>query len=45
LRHIDPALWRRVKAKAAERGHSIRALIEALLRVWLDDDDVLPKPP
>jgi predicted HicB family RNase H-like nuclease len=35
LRDIDPELWKRVKAKAALEGVSLKALIERLLRAWL----------
>ena len=35
LRHIDPELWRHVKAKAALQTVSIKTLIERLLREWL----------
>lgn len=34
LRKIDDDLWKRVKAKAALQGVSIRALIERLLQEW-----------
>ncbi len=35
LRHTDPDLWRQVKAKCAEEGISLKALIEARLKAWL----------
>lgn len=35
LRDIDPELWKRVKAKAALEGVSLKALIEQLLKAWL----------
>ena len=36
LRGIDPDLWRHVKSKAALEGTSVKALIERLLRAWLN---------
>lgn len=36
LRNIDATLWRRVKAKAALEGVSVKALLERLLRAWVD---------
>lgn len=36
LRNIDPELWRRVKSKAALEGISVKALIERLLRTWVE---------
>jgi plasmid stability protein len=36
LRDIDDALWRRVKSRAALEGTTVKALIEQLLRAWVD---------
>ena len=36
LRGIDPDLWRHVKSKAALEQISVKALIEQLLRAWLN---------
>lgn len=35
LRGTDATLWRKVKVKAAEKGLSIKAVIETLLRDWV----------
>lgn len=35
LRDIDPAFWRQVKAQAAERNQSVKAVINQLLKDWL----------
>lgn len=35
LRGVDPELWKRVKAKAALEGITIRDLIEDFLREWV----------
>ena len=37
LRDIPEALWREVKAQAAERGITIGAAILALLEKWVKD--------
>lgn len=37
LRGVDPALWRKIKAKAALEGITIRDLIEELLKAWLKE--------
>lgn len=37
LRGIDPILWRRVKAKAAAEGHSVRWVVLTLLQRYLTD--------
>ncbi len=34
LRDIDAELWRKVKAKAATEGISVKAAIESLLKGW-----------
>lgn len=42
FRDIDPELWKRVKAKAAmqgEKGTTIKALVENLLRAWVARKD------
>lgn len=36
LRQIDADLWRLVKSKAALEQISLKALIERLLREWVD---------
>ena len=36
LRNIEPELWRQVKSRAALQGVTIKALIERLLRIWLE---------
>lgn len=36
IREIDQALWKAVKAKAAIEGVTLKALIERLLKAWLD---------
>jgi len=36
LRNIDADLWRQIKSKAALEGISVKALIERLLRAWLE---------
>jgi hypothetical protein len=36
LRRIDPELWRRVKARAAFEGRTVRFVILALLRAYAD---------
>lgn len=36
LREIDPELWRKVKAKAAGEGVTLKALIERLIATWLE---------
>lgn len=35
FRKVDDDLWRRVKAKAALEGTSVKAVVEQLLREWL----------
>lgn len=35
LRQIDPELWKRVRAKAALEGRSVRQVIESLIAAWL----------
>jgi len=37
LEITDPALWRRIKAKCAEEGISIKDKLLSLLKEWLKD--------
>jgi len=32
---VDPEIWKRVKAKAALEGRTLRSVVETLLRAWL----------
>jgi predicted HicB family RNase H-like nuclease len=36
LRHIDADLWARVRAKAQAHGLTLKAVIEQLLREWVN---------
>ncbi len=35
IRQIDPELWKRVRAKAALEGRTVRQVLEALVAEWL----------
>lgn len=35
LRHTDDQLWKRVKAKAALQGVTVKAVIEKFLKDWV----------
>ena len=37
LRDIDPELWKRVKAKAATQGQTVKDMIQSLLRADVGD--------
>jgi len=37
IRKIDPELWKRVRAKAALEGRTVRQVIEALIASWLKE--------
>ncbi len=37
LRDIDPELWKRVKAKAASEGKTVKDMIQSLLRADVGD--------
>lgn len=36
MKNLDRTLWQRVKSKAALEGLTVKALIERLLKEWLD---------
>jgi len=34
---VDPEIWKRVKAKAALEGRTLRSVVETLLLAWLGE--------
>lgn len=45
VRNVDPALWRRVRAEAVNRGTNAGTLLNEIIRAWLEENAVMPMPP
>jgi hypothetical protein len=42
VRNVDPALWRRVRAEAVQRGTNAGTLLNEIIREWLERKAVMP---
>jgi len=42
IRQIDPEKWKRVRAKAALEGRTVRQVIDALVDAWLKEKTLWP---